>query len=74
MRDCHMHTHFRRHEVGRATDHARAAQAKGAPEICFAPHIPLPGFRPGFWNDRLRMDEREFDRYLEELEDARAIP
>jgi len=72
MRDYHVHTHFCRHAVGRAADYARAAQAKGIRQICFTPHIPLPGFRPGFWNDRLRMNEREFDRYLEELEDARA--
>ncbi len=73
MRDYHMHTHFCRHAVGGPADYARAAQAKGIREICFTPHIPLPGFRPGFWNDRLRMDEAEFDGYLEELEIARGL-
>jgi len=64
MRDYHMHSHFCRHAVGGLADYVRAARNKGIREICFTPHIPLPGFRPGFWNDQLRMDEREFDAYL----------
>ncbi len=72
MRDYHMHSHFCRHAVGGLAEYARAASAKGIREICFTPHIPLPGFRPGFSSDRLRMDEREFDAYLEELEKTRA--
>ena len=72
MIDYHMHSRFCRHAAGRAADYARAAWERGISEICFTPHIPLPGFRPGFSNDRLRMDEREFDGYLRELEEARA--
>ncbi len=72
MNDYHMHSHFCRHAVGGLAEYARAACAKGIPEICFTPHIPLPGFRPGFYGDRLRMDEREFDGYLDELEKTRA--
>jgi histidinol-phosphatase (PHP family) len=73
MRDYHMHTRFCRHAVGHAADYAREALARGIGEICFTPHIPLPGFRPGFWNDRLRMDEKEFDEHLAELESARSL-
>jgi histidinol-phosphatase (PHP family) len=58
--------------VGGVAEYARVACAKGVQEICFTPHIPLPGFRPGFCSDRLRMDEREFDAYLDELEKTRA--
>ncbi len=72
MLDYHMHSHFCRHAVGGVSDYAAAAQERGIGEICFTPHIPLPGFRPGFCGDKLRMDEREFDAYLEELEKARA--
>ncbi|HTP58106.1 MAG TPA: histidinol-phosphatase [Spirochaetia bacterium] len=72
MNDYHMHSHFCRHAVGRVADYARAACRKGISEICVTPHIPLPGFRPGFSGDKLRMDEKEFDAYLHELEEARA--
>jgi len=72
MLDYHMHSHFCRHAVGGLADYARSAQQKGVREICFTPHSPLPGFRPGFLNDRLRMDELEFDDYLKELETVRA--
>jgi len=40
-------------------------------EICFTPHIPLPGFRPGFFNNRLRMDAEEFPLFLDELDRTR---
>ena len=45
----------------------------GLDEICFTPHIPLPGFRPGFFNDKLHMDLAEFDAYEEELARTRAL-
>src|SRR5208282_5752079 len=55
--------------------YARAAHRRGLTEICFTPHIPMPGFRPGFWDNRIRMDLEEFPRYLEEMEQARrAVP
>ncbi len=72
MIDYHVHSHFCRHAVGGLAEYARAACRKGIREICFTPHIPLPGFRPGFLNDRLRMDERELDAYRVELEETRA--
>ena len=72
MNDYHMHSHFCRHAVGGLAEYAKAASAQGIREICFTPHIPLSGFRPGFCGDRLRMDEREFDGYLAELERTRA--
>ena len=71
MHDYHMHSHFCRHATGSLDEYARAAIARGFHEICFTPHIPLPGFRPGFFNDRLRMESRDFPRYLEELERTR---
>lgn len=72
MIDYNMHSHFCRHAVGGVAEYTRAACRKGIREICFTPHIPLPGFRPGFLNDRLRMDERELDAYRVELEETRA--
>ncbi len=72
MHDYHMHCHFCRHATGGIEEYVTAAADRGLEEICFTPHIPLPGFRPGFFNDRLRMAEDEFPRYLEELERARA--
>jgi len=73
MFDYHMHTRFCRHAAGSMEDYARSAREKGIGEICFTPHIPLPGFRPGFWNDRLRMHESDFPRYLAELEKTRRL-
>ncbi len=72
MHDYHMHSHFCRHATGRIEEYARTASARGLDEICLTPHVPLPGFRPGFFNDRLRMDMEEFPRYIDELERARA--
>jgi histidinol-phosphatase (PHP family) len=73
MHDYHMHCHFCRHAAGSLEQYARRAAALGMTEICFTPHIPLPGFRPGFCNDTLRMDLEDFPRYLEELERARGL-
>ena len=67
-----MHSHFCRHARGSIAEYARAAIAQGIEEICVTPHIPLPGFRPGFFNDRVRMDLDEFDAYRQELEEARS--
>jgi len=72
MHDYHMHSHWCRHASGRLEEYARSAAALGIDEICFTPHIPLPGFRPGFFNDRIRMDLEEFDGYEEELARTRA--
>jgi len=71
MHDYHMHSRWCRHASGTPAEYAAAAEARGIDEICFTPHIPLPGYRPGFFNDRIRMDISEFDSYLEELEQAR---
>jgi histidinol-phosphatase (PHP family) len=72
MHDYHTHNHFCRHATGGIEDFARRAIELGFDEICCTPHIPIPGFWPGFHEDKLRMDEEEFPRYLEELEEARA--
>jgi histidinol-phosphatase (PHP family) len=71
MHDYHVHCHYCRHATGSLADYARAGLARGLGEICFTPHVPLPGYRPGFFGGRLRMDPEEFPRYLEELEEAR---
>ena len=71
MHDYHLHSHFCRDAAGRLEEYARAAERKGIGEICFTPHIPLPGFRPGFFNDRIRMDVEEFPAYEEELKRTR---
>jgi histidinol-phosphatase (PHP family) len=73
MHDYHMHSHFCRHATGSLEEYARAAVARGITEICFTPHLPLPGFRPGFFNDRLRMAGEDFPRYLDELERTRTL-
>ncbi len=73
MHDYHMHCHFCRHATGSLEEYARAAVARGMREICFTPHLPLPGFRPGFLGDRLRMASADFPRYLDELERTRAL-
>jgi histidinol-phosphatase (PHP family) len=72
MHDYHIHSHFCRHATGRLDEYARAAIAAGLTEICFTPHIPLPGFRTGFYDDKLRMDPEEFPFFLRELEETRA--
>ncbi len=72
MHDYHMHSRFCRHAVGRIEEYARAASAAGLDEICLTPHVPLAGFRPGFFHDRLRMDREEFPRYIDEVERVRA--
>jgi histidinol-phosphatase (PHP family) len=71
MHDYHMHSHFCRHATGRIEEYARTAVARGLEEICLTPHIPLSGFRPGFFSDRLRMGVEEFPRYIDEVEKAR---
>ena len=73
MHDYHMHSHWCRHASGSLEEYARAAAERGLEEICFTPHIPLPGFRPGFFNDKLHMDLVEFDAYEEELARTRAL-
>jgi histidinol-phosphatase (PHP family) len=72
MHDYHTHNHFCRHATGSIEDYARRAADLGIDEICCTPHIPLPGLWPGFFNDKLRMDEDEFPLFVEELELARA--
>jgi histidinol-phosphatase (PHP family) len=71
MHDYHLHTHFCRHASGTLADYARAAIQRGIEEICFTPHIPMPFHRPGFMNNRIRMDIGDFPAYLEELERTR---
>lgn len=72
MHDYHIHSHWCRHASGRLDEYAAAAVAAGIDEVCFTPHIPLPGFRPGFFNDRVRMDIGQFADYEQELALTRA--
>ncbi len=72
MHDYHMHSHWCRHASGAVEEYVRAALERGIDEVCFTPHIPLPGYRPGLFDGRLRMDVAEFDAYEEELSRARA--
>jgi histidinol-phosphatase (PHP family) len=71
MHDYHIHSHFCRHATGSLVEYARAAVKKGLDEICFTPHVPFPGYKPGFFGNRLRMDPGEFPLFIEELEQAR---
>jgi histidinol-phosphatase (PHP family) len=73
MHDYHIHTHFCRHATGGLADYARQALRLGMREICFTPHIPMPGFRLGVGGSRVRMDQEDFPLYREELERTRAL-
>jgi histidinol-phosphatase (PHP family) len=69
--DTHTHTALCRHAQGMPIDYARAAFAKGLPEICVTDHVPAPG---GF-DAGSRMGEEDFPAYLEAVaEAARAFP
>jgi histidinol-phosphatase (PHP family) len=66
MRDYHLHTPFCRHAAGCMEQYVEAAIAAGLEEICFTPHIPLPGFPRG--PSGLRMEPEDVERYFRELE------
>jgi len=70
MLDYHIHTPYCRHAAGRMEQYVREALARGLQEICFTPHIPLPGFARG--PEGLRMDSGEEERYFREVERLRA--
>ena len=64
--DTHTHTQLCRHAGGLPIDYARAAAARGIPEIACTDHIPFP-------NDpcpSIRMTRAEFDDYLGHVRDA----
>ena len=64
--DYHTHTRFCRHAGGLPLDYARAAAARGIPEIACTDHIPFP-------NDpspSIRMTREEFDEYLYHVREA----
>ncbi len=67
MHDYHMHTWLCRHADGKLEEYAESALAQGITEICFTPHIPFPGYRTGFLDNRLRMDIREFPVFEEAI-------
>ena len=70
MPDYHLHTPYCRHAVGAMAQYVEQAVAGGLEEICFTPHIPLPGFTRGpAW---LRMEMSDFELYLRDLETLRA--
>jgi histidinol-phosphatase (PHP family) len=72
MHDYHMHSHWCRHASGSLEEYARAAAAAGIDEICFTPHIPMPGYHPHLFGGKMRMELAEFEGYEEELARARA--
>jgi histidinol-phosphatase (PHP family) len=64
--DYHTHTQLCRHAGGLPIDYARAAAARGIPEIACTDHIPFP-------NDphpSIRMTRAEFDTYLALVREA----
>lgn len=66
--DTHTHTRLCRHAGGDPVDYARAAAARGIPEIACTDHIPFP-------NDpqpSIRMTRAEFDTYLDLVREAQA--
>jgi histidinol-phosphatase (PHP family) len=69
MRDYHLHTQFCQHAAGRMEHYVQAAIAAGLEEICFTPHIPLPGFPRG--PSGLRMESEDAERYFREVERLR---
>jgi histidinol-phosphatase (PHP family) len=71
MHDYHMHSHWCRHASGALEEYARAAAAAGLDEICFTPHVPMPGYRPHLFGGKMRMELPEFEGYEEELARAR---
>jgi len=70
MFDYHLHTPFCRHAAGRMEQYVGEALGRGLQEICFTPHIPLPGFPRG--PEGLRMEPADAERYFREVERLRA--
>jgi histidinol-phosphatase (PHP family) len=70
MFDYHLHTQFCRHAAGRMEQYVTEALARGLREICFTPHIPLPGFPRG--PEGLRMESEDAPAYFREVERLRA--
>ncbi len=70
MFDYHLHTQFCRHAAGRMEQYVTEALARGLREICFTPHIPLPGFPRG--PEGLRMEPEDAPAYFREVERLRA--
>ena len=70
MPDYHLHTPYCRHAQGGMELYARQAASLGLEEICFTPHMPMPGFGRG--PDWLRMAGEDMERYLRDLENVRA--
>jgi histidinol-phosphatase (PHP family) len=69
--DTHIHTALCLHAEGMPLDYARAAFAKGLPEICITDHIPAPD---GYDADS-RMTPADYPAYREAVaEAARAFP
>jgi histidinol-phosphatase (PHP family) len=70
MFDYHLHTPYCRHAAGRMEQYVEEALARGLEELCFTPHIPLPGFGRG--PEGLRMEPADADLYFREIERLRA--
>jgi histidinol-phosphatase (PHP family) len=68
LTDYHTHTPLCRHASGHPIDYLIAAKTAGLSEIGFSDHNPMP--EPF---DDWRMDLAEFPRYLEMVEEAKAV-
>lgn len=66
--DTHTHTRLCRHAGGDPIDYARAAAARGIPEIACTDHIPFPDDP----HPSIRMTRAEFDVYLGLVREAQA--
>ncbi len=66
--DYHTHTQLCRHAGGLPIDYARAAAARGIPEIACTDHIPFPDDP----TPSIRMTREEFDAYLGHVREAQA--
>jgi histidinol-phosphatase (PHP family) len=65
--DSHMHTPLCKHAEGQPEEYAETALQRGLKGIVFTCHCPMP---KGWWPN-VRMDEAEFDSYLEMVQRAR---
>jgi histidinol-phosphatase (PHP family) len=64
--DTHTHTYLCRHAGGTPIDYARAAAARGIPEIACTDHIPFPDDP----HPSIRMTREEFNTYLALVREA----
>ncbi len=64
--DTHMHTPLCKHAVGEPEEYAAVAEKRGLAGITVTCHNPAPG-----WSPKVRMDEEQFDEYVDLVDRAR---